>query len=233
MASHAARAAQVQDFRNRFLNGKLVRVSEIVSWVESLDKKDRATAPRRKPALGDVVNELCFAKKQVLPTWPGGVLEKLALLSGLLARHYAWEPHDATNFLLSGKTPPMARVRVSHAERLGFPRLSRIKLEIDPSVPPREVMDTYRRERTRVIPRRSRAIGWRAAELVLFHIQQRPKQLVWREEMNAWNRKWPRFKFSRESNYEKRVKESVASLLLTDYRAWEPERRHGKKTKRK
>src|SRR5262249_14399246 len=80
---------------------------------------------------------------RLTPTAVGGVLEDLRHLSVMLARRYAWSEGQATTFVLTGRSPYLNDVRASF-ERGALPSTSRISLQLDPTLSPREVAERYR-----------------------------------------------------------------------------------------
>jgi hypothetical protein len=222
LGTEARRSRQVVSFRTDVLHDQLLRPSAIPAWVEEQHQRDKTPASLERARQLDTAHEIRFGRRGIQPVFPLGVLDRLRTVSDHLAATYGWERGAATDFVLAGSLPQVPSLTVRYGEHFRYPRLSRITLEVDPSVGPREVMRQYRAARALFIPGRTRRIGVKSSELVLFHLEQQAKHrgLTWRKEMEQWNRKHsrrPSFRFRQESNYAAYFRRAANNLLMAEY----------------
>jgi hypothetical protein len=220
LADEATQSSPVVGFREEILHGELLQPSAIRTWVEQQHEKDRSVGRKlaRRTTAADVI---LFGREDKHPIFPGGTLYRLLMVAQYLERAYGWQNRAATNFVLVGNVPAIPATRSTYTKHFRYPRLSRITLEIDPSVGPRQVMEEYRRVRARFIQRRTRRIGVRSAEVVLFHLEHSKKHpsATWKEEMETWNRKHrsqPDFRFKHEKSFALYFERAASNLLTCD-----------------
>jgi hypothetical protein len=77
-----------------------------------------------------------------------GVLGQLRTISVRLAKSFDWTEDQATAFILTGVTPELTRSRIHIDQVWGHGWMSRIYMEIDPTMSPREVIELYRKARS-------------------------------------------------------------------------------------
>src|SRR5258706_258426 len=82
--------------------------------------------------------------QHVIITEAGGVLDRLRQLSDKLGKKYAWEPAQASVFVLTGRAPLLAPIR-AQAEWHGraAPAPDRVVIIIDPAIYRKDVAAPY------------------------------------------------------------------------------------------
>jgi hypothetical protein len=151
-----------------------------------------------------------------VPTAAGSRLEHLRLLSEVLAGHYRWAPAQAALFILTALIPYLSPITVVY-ELSGIAAASRITLEVDPTLTPRQVAVAYRHARQSILMARPRALSQKHLRLAAF-IARSPVTLPWRDRMSAWNRKHEDWRYTQESNFRRDCAQ-VRKRLLTAYMA--------------
>ena len=141
-----------------------------------------------------------------------GVLGRLRYLSETLAQRYGWQAGQATEFVLTGTTPLIAAFEVGVRFRLSNPALSRVILTLDPTLSPREVAELYRQYRKQVLGGRHRSLSEKHITLVLF-ASSRPGGETYAETMKAWNQKYRKWRYARETNFGRDVQMARRRLL--------------------
>lgn len=126
----------------------------------------------------------------------GGVLDDLRVLGETLSRAYGWTPAQATVFVLTDAVPLLEEIRVRTDVR-SQPAASRIRLEVEPTVPAARVAAAYRREQQRLLVSRPRPLGEKSLELARFVAESDPA-LTWRERLEGWNAAHPDWAYRRE-----------------------------------
>jgi hypothetical protein len=117
------------------------------------------------------------------------VLERLRQLCERLAKQYGWAEAQATTFVLTGEAPLISTITHNLKER-ELPSLTRIVLEIDPTLAPKEVGEYYRRIRQEVVGARHREMTDKHLQLALF-AAMRPDGETWAKRMAEWNETYP------------------------------------------
>lgn len=123
--------------------------------------------------------------KRQVPTRLWGVLDVLRTLSERLAKKYGWQPRQATVFVLTGIPVALSRGRVIKSFRFPYRVTSRLTIEIDPRVSPKEVLALYREHRKELLGGRYQPMDRKHLELARFY-EGRGKG-PWRAEMAKWN----------------------------------------------
>ena len=145
----------------------------------------------------------------------GGVLEELARVSDFLSEAYCWTQAQAVLFLLTGETPRLTRIR--QAVRYRLPQaLTRITLEIDPTVSPREVAEWYSIVRTEIVGGRHRDQSDKHLKLAEF-ATTRPVGETWRASKTRWNTAFPTWSYSGVQNFERDAKAAVQRLVEPNF----------------
>ncbi len=180
----ATKERDVAGFQARFLNGRLLSKGKVENWIKKKAKGDgpatawldiplpskfkfqinrktgaiftkpRFTVSKKHPALGVHYRLLAYGVPQdrwerVVHTRAGGVLEQLRQISVRLATRYGWDEGQATLFVLTGLIPLHYPIRVT-VDR------DKINLRVDPTITPRQFVDSYRRIRRQLLTRRTR-----------------------------------------------------------------------------
>lgn len=121
-----------------------------------------------------------------IPTFVGGVLERLRKLCERLSKQYGWTEAQANTFVLTGEAPQISAITHNIKER-ELSSLTRIVLEIDPTMSPREVGEYYRSIRQEVQGTRHRDMTDKHLQLAIF-AAARPDGETWAKRMDEWNR---------------------------------------------
>jgi hypothetical protein len=145
---------------------------------------------------------------QKVPTAAGGVLEELRSITERLAAGYGWTEAQVTGFVLTGEVPllPLARVTEQTAE------VSRIILDVDASLTPKQVASFYLQARRGLTKRRARQLKEKNLRLTTWNADRADEE-GWPDKMKAWNRQFPGWGYSRLENFIRDVRESERRLL--------------------
>jgi hypothetical protein len=178
---------------------------------------------RQHPTLGRISVELLAYGvpedpwQRVVKTTIGGVLEKLRQVSEYLAKQYGWQDAQATLFVLTGNIPAVSGIRAKTQFR-PFPVATRITLTIDPTLTPREVAKHYGNVRQKVLGKRYRSLTEKHIGLAMFSAT-RPEEETWAERMAAWNKEYPkwRYTFEQVSNFRRDCLQAQRRLLHPEY----------------
>lgn len=123
--------------------------------------------------------------KRRIPTKLWGVLDVLRTLSERLAKKYGWEPSQATVFVLTGIPVALSRGKVTLSRHFPYEMTSRLTMELDPRISPKEVLSLYRRYRKELLGGRYQPMDRKHLELARFY-EGRGKG-PWRADMAEWN----------------------------------------------
>jgi hypothetical protein len=206
-ASQARSRDDVERFRSGVLDGQLLTLDDVQSWVERQLERDgtatmyaRVVLPdgwQRGDSLADAelversehLESLKFAVAGL--GWQheravarGGVLDRLRVLSVQLADAYGWQPAQAVVFVLTDATPVVQMLR-SRVPAIVFGRPASVRLDVHPDVPADVVRDAYMSARRNVLGAKPRTPSARSVELVTLaaeHPSWEPARL-WRR----WN----------------------------------------------
>jgi hypothetical protein len=153
----------------------------------------------------------------------GGTLDRLRQLSETLENRFAWGRAEACVFVLTGIPPLVTDVRLRQRRQLAFPAASRLMLEVDLTVEPMRLAETYRRVRSRWLRRGHRRQSAKRLRLAVFSLEKRREGLMWAGIMREWNETWGR-EFARGiykhvSNFRRDAGDAQRQLLggLLDY----------------
>lgn len=127
--------------------------------------------------------------RRQIPTRLGGVLDVLRTLTEQLANKYSWQSADATVFVLTGLPVRISKGRITKNLRFPHTMTSRLTIEVDPRVSPREVLAIYRKHRREILGGAYKPMDRKHLELARFHEAQ--KKGTWRERMAEWNSSRP------------------------------------------
>jgi hypothetical protein len=224
----AARLPLVEGFRRDVLGGKLLKPSDVGSWIEDRARTEKYTVWLEVPVRPDEKNSVYLdrlvttaeglpatdfqlkwlnyilpgQKSQRVPTAAGGVLDRLRLASEQVAAQTGCSADYATTFILSGEPLPFfsctKTVVVVSTDLCSA--LNRIELKIDPTLSPRQVSEVYRQLRAEVFGRRYRAMSEKHIRLALFAFS-RPQNEALKNAMAAWNKLYPKWGYRQESNF--------------------------------
>jgi hypothetical protein len=117
----------------------------------------------------------------------GGALASLSQAASLLGREFGWLQGQAVGFILCGHVPRIERMTIAFDDALRIPALARIKMEIDPCMSPREVMDRYATKRREVYGGRDRPLSDQRCFLASYCSLHRSRVEDWSLLMDGWN----------------------------------------------
>ena len=182
--------------------------------IRSLDprKGENAGLSRRTLAFGVPGSQW----EQVVLVRNGGILDRLRRLSEDLASRYQWQAAQATLFILTGSAPLLQTIRVDAPYRWPLTSMTRITLEVDPTVTPQEVADAYRRARKAVIPGKARPISDKHARLALFAAKQ-PDGASWAQQLATWNAVNPNWSYRHLGTFKRDARVAQERLLQPNY----------------
>lgn len=122
-----------------------------------------------------------------LPIAHGGVLDHLRGISQDLVKAFDWTEAAATTFVVTGTVPVVAAVGVRYSVRHKRPALSRVSLNVDLAVSPRDLMKYYSDVRQGLVQgRRYRPMSRKSLQLAEFRARCPPAE-SWEESMTRWN----------------------------------------------
>lgn len=240
MASEAVADPEVVAFRTEILGSTLIDLGHVASWIEAQRDEDgppttflvvpvgdgtklngnlRGFWPQSpieidesNPAVGRRAEYIFHSVNRVEPVRYAGVLDRLRVISEVLAARFGWQEAEAVTFVLSGKAPtvPLAKVESS----LSLPYGSRIRIDVDPTVPPQRLLKLYRNARAHALGGRHRAMSDKHLELARFlHFKPSDDRSSWRELMNEWNEaNDPRWKYEDARNFRRDATSALSRL---------------------
>lgn len=137
---------------------------------------------------------------RLIPIAHQGVLDQLRTTSESLTSSYGWTNGQATVFVLTGVPPLLSRGHISlNAKSRRW--LNRISIVVDPTVSPKEVMETYRQYRGELLDGRYRRMSNKHLRLAEFYGGE--KNGTWEELMAEWNRENPQWNCEYTSNFSR------------------------------
>jgi hypothetical protein len=247
LVQEAERLPVVKQFRREHLPSGLLKEDEVEPWIEEQRGKDGkhtlwielplplepAVAEQltsdRPPPPDLLARQSAAIKRKTLaylgednwvrrcPVHVSGVLDKLRGLSKSLARKFDWREAAAAQFVLTGKTPLVASVRIktqpsSSRVPSGAYNRVRVMLDVDPEIPPTKAVKAFREVRQRVRRgERYQPLSRKIATLVGF-VLDRPED-TWEEKMRHWNEQYPEWRYGHSSNIAKDYHRAVRKLL--------------------
>jgi hypothetical protein len=162
------------------------------------------------------------ASRAVLPVH-FGVMQRIYKLSNDLAIFYGWQPEDATTFLLTDIAPWIAPVWITTTadpikDSVGHDWTRRIKLDLDPSVPPAEVATIYQQARIDAGYGSRRRLTNKHADLAALRSEM-PNASSDQLRIE-WNARHPdrreQYSFEQRRNFWRDVRRATARLLRPD-----------------
>jgi hypothetical protein len=220
LAAEASQDTDVVGFRREELCGGLVSPEGVADWIER--RAEPATdlvvvaVDRPDEPLEHLRRVLEYAGPpstvvQRLPVVVNSTLDRLRVLSESLANRYAWQPAQGSTFVVSGLVPILEPVRARTAIRYPVSAASRIMLDVDPTVTPREVAERYAATRKRVLPGRSRRMSEKHLRLAVYAATR--AEGTWTERMRGWNDEHPDERYSHEANFQRDAPRAKKRLL--------------------
>jgi hypothetical protein len=179
------------------------------------------TLSKATPATGYTVDLLHYSQPgdvavTKIAVRRGGILDGLRQLSESLSGRYAWQKPQATVFVLTGVPPLLSSLRGGARLRPSQPISSRITMEIDPTLTPKEVVEGYKKLRDRWIKGRYRSMSEKHLRLAEFYKGSR--DMTWYALMTEWNRmhKKPDWRYSESQNFARDCKHAWERLMGED-----------------
>lgn len=123
---------------------------------------------------------------RVLPIACDGVLGNLLRISELLADSYEWTPSQSTVFILTGIAPAYSRGRVFINHR-DTNWKTRITIEVEPTVSPKEVAKLYREARSDLGLLRGKPMSSKHLRLAEYYGAKETNSLTREKLMKEWN----------------------------------------------
>ena len=225
-ALDALKRESVLDWRRRYLGAHTIPWDQVEEWLMSAAQEDgpplwhlaNAFIPAKEGAddepdiskfdINGVVFQQLFLEYvtpddshiRTVPTAGGSdKLEELRRISEDLSTAYPWQRAQATLFVLTGMMPLIPGATGSVRYRR-LRALSRIYLDIDPALSPRDVGEYYREVRQQVLGSRHRDLDPKNYWLAMETIDERDDQ-GWEEAMRSWNGHHPEWAYSNPSKF--------------------------------
>ncbi len=150
------------------------------------------------------------------PVARGGTLDILRGTAASLSDRFEWNESLATLFVLTGLVPPIPRARIRYRFHPGLPTGERVLLDVDSSLSPKQVMDLYRRARTKLPFRqgqRYRSMETKAVALAEFFDTM--QEGSWKERMKTWNTEHsdPKWQYTEVRNFARDCKHAARRLF--------------------
>lgn len=190
---------------------------------------ERETLECPGPPPGVEMEDAAAAVLAATPGWRyrlsirfGGTLWRLKRLVQQLTRLYPWREHQAVAFVLAGLVPVLSRASARVPLVFTSP-WERIVLELDPRLPASEVALLYRRLRGEVYRGTDRPMSQKNLQLTLFLAEHQDRPATWRELMDAWNSRFPKWRYT---NYRRFARDGALAWQRVTGRKWEGKSRH-------
>jgi len=238
LAAEARRMAQVIEFRQKVLHGQLLPPDQIQAWFDRMSQQEppamwvrvylsREEFKRRTARWADHpvagLDTLCYAvpegrrepsaawRQRSVPLPEKGTLRWLKGLAEQLSRRFLWQEAWAVDFLLADLTPPIYELTYAVDEQ-EVRALTRVRLEIDPTLPPRVVAEVYKEVRSQYFGGRHRSMTPKHLELARFWAAA-PEGRTWRALREEWNRLHPNWAYQRNENFARDCAQARKRLL--------------------
>ncbi len=217
LAIDAEQDERVVAFRRRALRGRLVKPERVAQWIErhAEPPTDFVIVARGQP-LEHFRRVLDYAAPpstvaQHVEVAHGSTLDRLRALSDSLANRYAWQPAQASLFVLTALVPILPPVRSRTMHRVPVAAASRVALDVDPTVTPRELAQHYAAARKRILSGRSRRMSEKHLRLAIYAATQ--EEGTWDDRMRGWNDAHPEARYRESSNFQRDAAKAVKRLL--------------------
>lgn len=133
----------------------------------------------------------------------GSPLHALYRVAETLHREYTWGQAASTIFVLTGIAPRLPLARVTTTRRGGWPALSTITIEARVGVPVRDIAQVYSLARQELLGtgKRDPAVRDEKRAALAVFVAENNDGRTWREVMEAWNREYPKWRYSEVRNF--------------------------------
>ncbi len=227
IAAIADRDPAVLEFREEHLSGTPLAIADLDDWLDTRWQAEMQSIletgsfdPRTQTVIlsyltpstsGELEPGELGPGEMVVPI--GGSLEELGALADQLSGVYGWDAAQATTFILTGEPPAFFPVRVSRFDRVDEPISagSRITLEIDPMVTPRQLARAWNWMRSALIEPNTRTLSQHHMELAEFTARRDGEP--WMQIMMAWNQLHPDHAYLHRSNFTRDALAAKRKLL--------------------
>lgn len=206
LAHEAGEQAEVKSFREDILGTRLLPLEHLPTWIEEQGERERTGEPAQ--ALEYLGGSGWPLRRRAAQ---GGVLERLGLLSAKLAEIYGWEQAQASTFVLTGLPPLISYVRTTMVGGVPLSSTTRIVLEVNPGVTPRQLAGHYKRARARVISKSPDKVTDKRAQLAVFVAGHTDGD--WPDVMRLWNEKFPKWRYKDAETFQREAVSSRRALL--------------------
>lgn len=179
----------------------------------------------KSPTIGKIeVRDLSYrshvdSSTKGVSIYSGGPLGRLWRLCEKLQQIFGWNQTQCTSFVLTGEPPLIPPAWLKPDFRTPYEVTSRITLEIDPAVSPKEVAQFYRNARSEVVSNRYRSQSQKHLQLAVFSVS-RSESEPWADQLAAWNEKYPDWAYTsdRVKNFSRDCQQARRRLLHPDFR---------------
>lgn len=235
LAADAAQLDYVVSLRRDVLGEQLVEPAKVGEWIaqrsshgEPIKRKVLGAPSEAKEGLETIAGlpVVHYETPVVEYAVPGAgwvqvaasssKLERIRQTSELLAKRYGWQPAQATVFVLTGRVPILDAIRVRRKLRAPVTSASRIILEVDPTVTPKELAAHYSRARAAVMPTRSRRMSEKHLRLAIFTHGRTDGS--WEDRMRAWGEQHPSWAYKHATNFQRDATAAIRRLIDPPFR---------------
>jgi len=234
VAVEAGQTPMVIDFRRDVLRGKLLQPDQVERFLYILARRQKIKPWVKLYASPEEINagmipltnatQAAYGYDSLEYTLSGthqiqrllvsskGILGWLLWLSGELSERYLWRRCDATIFVLTDVPPPIEESDYRVDSTRAVPALTRVIMQLDPAMSPREVANLYRQIRLKYFGGRHRSMSEKHVELAKFWSSVE-EDAPWKAVMQEWNKLHPRWAYKREQNFERDCGQARRRLL--------------------
>lgn len=221
---HARQSPDVALFISEILDGRrFARAEDAKNWVESVAIRYGGSGPADSPPSRQIrFPKILFvgarSQEQVSVAMPMSTcpeLERLKALCLELADKYGWAEEMSTITILTTLSPVIDPCTAT-VLRSEVPCLTRIRLDVDPNVPPEQVAEAFRRKRSELKSRYHR-LSRKHMALAKFTIHF--NELSWKERWERWNDRFHQFGDPTFSNWAYRPALPVAHFTKEEKQA--------------
>ena len=175
-----------------FLEWSATRCAEWLETLANAIREGEAEAPHEV----ELGTRLSFWDADTQPG-PGfvytGQSKTLEELRGLAASLTAWIPcreEDAVDFILTDEPPALSKAGME-AGVSKLPALTRLKLTVDPRIPPKDLASFYELGRSEIVRGRDKEMSEKSLALALLVAELVGTEFKWRELRDEWNAAHP------------------------------------------
>lgn len=243
IAMDASRRADVADFRQKHLKGRLLGPEEVAGWVRA---RGSAAGGGKTTAEGSVTGAAVgpgplkshyapgrlyyFDKQAQLVRSAGlrdsGPLSELKAISvALCAAHNVWDEPNVATWLLTGTPPPIPLARAEIYRNDLWPAETRAVIVIDPMTPPGlpvRMISEAREALSPVVSQRQPTISRKHAELAVWGESRRGEpRKPWAALLSEWNSEYPDWAYEDRTAEVHFSRDVRSAWVRVTGRAWE------------